>query len=61
MKENTLAIIFLIALPFIAYIWSYINYSIVKMIAWLMSKWDNYQINRISKEIKKLYKNKRSD
>lgn len=55
MKENILAIICLILLPFIAFIWSYINYSIVKMIEWLISKWDNYQINKNIKEINKLH------
>lgn len=53
MKENILAIICLILLPFIAFIWSYLNYSIVKIIEWLISKWDNYQINRINQKIKK--------
>lgn len=56
MKENTLAIICLILLPFIALIWSYINYLIVKIIAWLINKWDKYQINRINKKIKNMQK-----
>lgn len=55
MKENILAIICLILLPFIAFIWSYLNYSIVKIIEWLISKWDNYQINKNIKEINKLH------
>lgn len=55
MKENVLAIICLILLPFIAFAWSCINYLIVKSITWLINKWDNYQINKNIKEINKLH------
>lgn len=55
MKENILAIICLILLPFIAVICGYIIYSIINLISYLVNRWDNYQINKNIKEINKLH------
>ena len=53
-KEIILAIILIILLPFIAFLWSYINCKIVEFIIYLYYKWNLYRIKKDTEYIKRL-------
>lgn len=53
-KEIILAIILIILLPFIAFLWSCINYKIVEFISYLSNKWNLYRIKKDTEYIKRL-------
>ena len=53
-KEIILAIILIILLPFIAFLWSYINYKVVEFISYLSNKWNLYRIKKDTEYIKRL-------
>lgn len=53
-KEIILAIILIILLPFIAFLWSYINCKIVEFIIYLQDKWNLYRIKKDTEYIKRL-------
>ena len=57
-EENIFAIICFILAPLIAFGWCYMNCLIVEGILWLQDKWNDYQINRMTKQIQKMHQNK---